>query len=107
MGRMTMRGFVADLATTTPLAPIWLAAFLLGTPPATASEAVVGDDSTHACFEASISKRADTDAVQVCDLALTGDVLTPEERGGALVNRGVIRMRRGELTLAENDFNIA
>jgi tetratricopeptide (TPR) repeat protein len=99
-----MRGFVAALATVALLAPV---TFVLGTPPARASDTVLGDDSAHQCFEASISKRTDAKAVHFCDVALSGDVLTPDERGGALVNRGVIRMRRNELAAAENDFDTA
>jgi tetratricopeptide (TPR) repeat protein len=102
-----MRVLAAALATAALLTPLSVGMSLLEASAAQASEAVVGDDSTHGCFEASTSKRTDIEAVQVCDLALMGDVLTPEERGGALVNRGVIRMRRNELSAAEHDFDTA
>ncbi len=72
-----------------------------------AAEQVFGDNTARVCFEVSISKRTDTDAVHLCDLALQNPLMTPDERGGALVNRGVIRMRRGELAAAQNDFDLA
>jgi len=97
-----MKSFVATLATAALLAPM-----SLWTSPAKASDTVLGDDTAHACFEASISKRTDAKAVHLCDVALDGDVLTADQRGGALVNRGVIRMRRGEMAAAESDFDTA
>jgi tetratricopeptide (TPR) repeat protein len=97
-----MRGFVAVVVTAAVLTAV-----CLGTSSAKASETVLGDDTAHACFEASISKRADAGAVHLCDVALDGDVLKPQERGGALVNRGVIRMRRGEFAAAQGDFDAA
>jgi tetratricopeptide (TPR) repeat protein len=97
-----MRGFVKALATAATLALV-----SLGATSARASSMVLGDDTPHACFEASRSQRADADAVRLCDLALDGSVLKPEDRGGALVNRGVIRMRRGELAAAHSDFDAA
>lgn len=97
-----MRGFVAAVASVAVLAPLCLWASFVG-----ASETLLGDSTAHACFEASISKRADAGAVRLCDVALDGSVLNSAERGGALVNRGVIRMRRGELAAAQSDFDAA
>jgi hypothetical protein len=74
-----MRGIAAAVATAALLAPVGLWASL-----AEASETVLGDDTAHACFEASISKRADADAVHLCDVALDGSVMKPADRGGAL-----------------------
>ena len=97
-----MRGFVAAVA----VAMAALASSCVWTSSAEASEAVLGDDSAHVCFEASRSTRTDADAVHLCDIALEG-ILPPAVRGGALVNRGVIRMRRGELAAAQADFDAA
>ena len=72
-----------------------------------ASEQVFGDNTARVCFEVSISKRTDASAVHLCDVALENPLMTPDERGGALVNRGVIRMRRGELAAAQGDFDLA
>ena len=97
-----MKGLAAAAA-----AAVSLGVCFSGASPAWASEVMLGDSTARLCFEASISKRTDPDAVHVCDVALEGDVLKPEERGGALVNRGVIRMRRGELAAAQSDFDAA
>ena len=96
-----MKGFVAAAAAVTVLAPV-----CLWVSPAEPSETVLGDETAHACFEASLSTRADAGAVHVCDIALEG-LLKPDERGGALVNRGVIRLRRGEYAAAHSDFDTA
>jgi len=95
-----MKGLVAA-ATAAVLAPACLWATLAG-----ASEAVLGDESAHACFEASRSTRVDPGAVHLCDVALEG-LQTPAERGAALVNRGVILMRRGQFAAAQSDFDAA
>jgi tetratricopeptide (TPR) repeat protein len=98
---MAMKGFVAAAATAAVLAPVcfWASS-------AAASETVVGDETAHACFEASRSTRADAGAVHVCDVALEG-LLQPADEGAALVNRGVIRLRRGEYAAAHSDFDAA
>ncbi len=96
-----MRPFVAS-ALAAALASPCLWPTLAG-----ASETVIGDNTLHACFEASISKRKDKGAVHLCDVALEGNVIKPKERGGALVNRGVILMRRGEMDAAISDFDAA
>jgi len=98
---MTMNGFVAAMAAAVAPAAVCLWVSL-----AAASEVVLGDETAHACFEASRSTRADADAVHLCDIALEG-LMKPADRGGALVNRGVIRMRRGELAAAHGDFDAA
>ncbi|MDB5478949.1 MAG: hypothetical protein JWO83_2 [Caulobacteraceae bacterium] len=96
-----MKGLVAAMAAAATPALVCLWASSAG-----ASEMVLGDETAHACFEASRSTRADADAVRVCDVALEG-LLKPADRGGALVNRGVIRMRRGEFAAAHGDFDAA
>jgi lipoprotein NlpI len=96
-----MRGLVAAAAAATLLAPV-----SLWPPFAAASEAVVGDETQAACFEASRSNHADATVLHVCDVALEG-LLTSPERGAVLVNRGVIRLRRGEYAAAQRDFDAA
>jgi len=98
---MTMKGLVAAMTVAAALAPACLWASSAG-----ASEVVLGDETAHACFEASRSTRADAGAVHLCDIALEG-LLKPADRGGALVNRGVIRLRRGEYAAAHSDFDTA
>ena len=96
-----MKGLVAAMIVAAALAPACLWASSAG-----ASEVVLGDETAHACFEASRSTRADAGAVHLCDIALEG-LLKPADRGGALVNRGVIRLRRGEYAAAHSDFDTA
>jgi tetratricopeptide (TPR) repeat protein len=88
-------------AAAAVMAPVCLWASSAG-----ASELVIGDETAHACFEASRSTRADAGAVHVCDVALEG-FLQPADEGAAMVNRGVIRLRRGEYAAAQSDFDAA
>jgi len=85
-----MKGLAAAAAV---LAPVCFWASSAG-----ASDVVLGDQTAHACFEASLSTRADKGAE---------GLEKPADRGGALVNRGVIRLRRGEYEAAHADFDAA
>ncbi len=96
-----MRGLVAAAAVAAVLS--WSA---FGHPRRRRQGVVISDETAHACFEASRSTRADRGAVHLCDIALEG-LLQPAERGAALVNRGVIRLRRGEYAAAQSDFDTA
>jgi tetratricopeptide (TPR) repeat protein len=86
-------------------AALLLALGVLAPISAPASDEIIGDNTAHACFEASQSLRKDREALHTCDIALEGNALQGADRGGALVNRGVIRMRRGELAAAQSDFD--
>lgn len=86
---------------------VGLAGLIAAPAGASASETVLGQTQAQACYEASHSDRKDRDAIAACDLALKDPLLQPKERGGAMVNRGVIRLRRSEWTEAQKDFDAA
>ena len=70
-----------------------------------ATVAVFGNSQAENCYKAAKAGRMDDGAIRLCDKALAEDDLLPVDRGGTLVNRGVMRMRRGDLILARDDLN--
>jgi tetratricopeptide (TPR) repeat protein len=66
---------------------------------------VLGGGQAQECFEAAKAEKADNASLALCSLALDEEMLSPQDRGGTLVNRGVMRLRRGEYEAAHADFN--
>jgi tetratricopeptide (TPR) repeat protein len=71
---------------------------------ASAAVSVFGNGQAEHCYKAALAGKADTDSIHICDVALANDDLTAPDRGGTLINRGVMRLRRGELSAAEADL---
>lgn len=59
------------------------------------------------CAQSIVEHRRDWDAVGVCDLALGRELMTRDMRVATLVNRGILRMVRGEMPRANRDFHKA
>jgi tetratricopeptide (TPR) repeat protein len=70
-----------------------------------AAISVLGGGQAQDCFQAAKADKSDNASVDVCNLALDTEMLTPQDRGGTLINRGVMRLRRGEYEAAHADFN--
>ncbi len=87
-----------------------VAAVLAGAGPAGAQVSVIGNGLTGACSTAAkgvaSNAPARASAVQECTLALQ-EVLTPHERAGTLVNRGVIYLAGSQFEAARKDFDEA
>jgi tetratricopeptide (TPR) repeat protein len=81
------------------------AAFGLATGSAHAAISVLGGGQAQECFEAAKAEKADNASLGICNDALDTEILTPQDRGGTLINRGVMRLRRGEFEAAHADFN--
>jgi tetratricopeptide (TPR) repeat protein len=81
-----------------------LAAAFAGT--ASAFVQVVGGRSSTACYENARDLRATPDAIAQCDEAMT-EALTPHDRAGTHVNRGILYMNRGAIDRAMMDFDAA
>jgi tetratricopeptide (TPR) repeat protein len=91
-----------------------LGKFLLGTAllgaalPAAAAVTVLGSTSARLCYEsAETPGAASLSALGRCDEALSEDMITERDRIATHVNRGIIRLRRGELDAAVADFDTA
>jgi tetratricopeptide (TPR) repeat protein len=66
---------------------------------------VFGGGFAQRCFEATKLGKFDDASVLACDTALLNEPLSESDRGGTYVNRGVMRLRRHELALAQADLD--
>lgn len=83
------------------------AALLAGAGPARASVTVIGGGMAEACSKAAIAGASDLRAEASCTQALDTEILSPRDRAGTLVNRGIMKLRRGDMDAALADFNFA
>jgi tetratricopeptide (TPR) repeat protein len=74
---------------------------------AQASVQVVGSQRAHQCMDAAFAGASSRAAVDWCSAALNEEALTPRNRAGTLVNRGVIMMNRRQHEEAIRDFDQA
>ncbi|HET6971748.1 MAG TPA: tetratricopeptide repeat protein [Phenylobacterium sp.] len=81
-----------------------LVAFAL---PARAAVTVLGGDMAHQCSIAALAGQSDEMAEAKCTMALDGEFLSPRDRAGTFVNRGVLKLRRKDFTAAQGDFDRA
>jgi len=82
-----------------------LAAFPL---PAAAGVTVIGSGSARMCYLAAESLAVPhTDSIQTCNAALTESAHDPRLIVATHVNRGILRMRRGDMDGAMTDFTRA
>jgi tetratricopeptide (TPR) repeat protein len=72
-----------------------------------AAVTVLGDEAAAQCSQAAIAGRSDSGSQAFCDDALQNDTLNAEDRAGTFVNRGVMKLRRGEFESSHADFNAA
>jgi tetratricopeptide (TPR) repeat protein len=70
-----------------------------------AAVTVLGGGQAAACFEAAKGGRSDDGAIATCDSALDAEMLDPTDRGGTYINRGVMKLRRGQFEAAHVDFD--
>ena len=86
---------------------VWGLAAVLACADGTASAAisVLGGGEAQECFQAAKSGSFDMASINACDVALDAEILDQRDRGGTFVNRGVMKMRRGDYEGARADFN--
>jgi tetratricopeptide (TPR) repeat protein len=82
-------------------------AVLLGAGSARASVTVIGGGFAEACSKATLAGKSQQRDEDVCSQALSDEVLDPRDRAGTYVNRGIMKMRRGDWDAAKSDFNRA
>jgi tetratricopeptide (TPR) repeat protein len=84
-----------------------LAAVALAAGPARAAVTVVGAGLAEACSKAAIAGGSALSSQALCTQALNEEILTRRDRAGTFVNRGILKMRRGEMAPALADFDEA
>jgi tetratricopeptide (TPR) repeat protein len=80
---------------------------LLPAIPASAQYLVIGESAASACYQHAAFERSDVAAVADCDAAIDREMLQRRDRAATFVNRGIIKMRRGNLESALADFDSA
>ncbi|WP_340644324.1 hypothetical protein [Phenylobacterium sp.] len=74
---------------------------------AQAAVTVIGGGMAEACSRAAVGGESDLKFQQLCTDALDGEFLNARDRAGTLVNRGVLKLRRGAYPEATRDFDQA
>ena len=75
--------------------------------PAIAAVQVIGNSSASMCFEAADSGSVSAMGMRYCDEALDIEALTQHDRVATFVNRGILKMRKGDFDEAVADFDTA
>lgn len=75
--------------------------------PSRAAVTVIGGGLAQACSQAAIGGESDVKFQQLCTDALDTEFLNARDRAGTLVNRGVLKLRRGAYPEATRDFDQA
>jgi len=78
---------------------------VLASTPVWAAVTVIGGGQAQACYKAADAGKFDSASLAVCDMALDTEILDARDRGGTLVNRGVMKLRRGDYLAAQADFD--
>jgi tetratricopeptide (TPR) repeat protein len=74
--------------------------------PASAAVLTVGGSFAEGCYHLAQSRAGTVDALATCDRAFT-QVLSRDDEFATYVNRGIVKMHRGEFTGAQADFDKA
>lgn len=75
--------------------------------PASASVLTVGGSFAEGCFRAAQSRVGTPEALSICNRAFSDQALTADDEFATYVNRGIVKMHRGEFNGAQADFNRA
>ena len=94
-----MKRLIAGLAAGTAL--------MLAAGGSQASVTVIGGGLAEACSKATLAGVSARRAEALCTQALSEEMLSPRDKAGTFVNRGIIKMRRGEMAAALADFDLA
>ena len=86
---------------------LFLAAGLIAATPAMAGTVSIGNSLAMDCYEAAVSRDHDRNAFNHCELALSQESLTPQDRAATLNNRGVLYLRGRNFHAAGRDFDAA
>jgi tetratricopeptide (TPR) repeat protein len=68
---------------------------------------VIGGGLAQACSKAALAGEDDVKFQEVCTLALDTEFLSPRDRAGTYINRGVLKLRRTSYSDATRDFDQA
>jgi tetratricopeptide (TPR) repeat protein len=72
-----------------------------------AAVTVIGGGLAEDCSKAALRGRSDRDSVELCNMALSTEILDNKDKAGTYINRGVMRMRARAFDSAQADFEAA
>jgi tetratricopeptide (TPR) repeat protein len=72
-----------------------------------AAVTVIGGGMAQACSQAAVSGESDVKFEKICTEALESEFMVARDRAGTYVNRGVLKLRRGDYQQASQDFSSA
>ena len=84
-----------------------LATLALTAGPAWGAVTVLGNSSARMCYEAADSDGAALTGIRYCDQALAEEAMPHRDRVATFVNRGILRMEKGDIASAIADFDTA
>jgi tetratricopeptide (TPR) repeat protein len=93
------------MKSLTLAAGVALAAIPLST--ATAAVYSLGGPMSRLCYESALSTDSRPVAMEHCNLSLSEESLTQQDRAATYVNRGILHMARGQGAEADADFDAA
>jgi len=89
------------------LSPLAAVAATVAAVPVAASVQTMGGGYAESCYASAESRNASRQGIDECNLALAEEGLTVEDRVATLVNRGILYLRRHDVTRADADFDAA
>jgi tetratricopeptide (TPR) repeat protein len=89
------------------LTPLAIAAVAFAAGPAAASVQTMGGGYAKSCYTAAESHFVSKQGIEDCNLALAQEALPVQDRVATLVNRGILYLRRRDVTRADADFDAA
>jgi tetratricopeptide (TPR) repeat protein len=75
--------------------------------PATAGVLTVGGGFARSCYDAAEARDASAQSIQNCNYALDAQALTADDIVATHVNRGILKMLRGDAAAAAQDYDAA
>jgi tetratricopeptide (TPR) repeat protein len=88
-------------------ASIFAAVVIMAAFPASAGVLTIGGSFAEGCFHAAESRVGTLEALSTCDRAFAEQALTADDEFATYVNRGIVKMHRGEFSGAQSDFDRA
>jgi tetratricopeptide (TPR) repeat protein len=77
------------------------------TVPASAQVMAIGGSFAQGCYRAAAEPLATLEMVTTCNRALDRESLSPDDQFATYVNRGILKMIRGDFSAAQKDFDDA
>src|SRR5215213_3620077 len=89
------------------LSTVAVVAACLAAAPGSAANISIGESLAKACYRSSMAKSLPRLAVVDCDRAIEEEALANDDLAATFVNRGILKMRAGDLRGADSDFDMA